>query len=384
MSAALTLAPSPIMWPGDGPRLTAERLDGLLAWASNLGASDIRLETGKRIILQVHGRVLKVSTRRLTEYEAEMAVNRLTNQDDGVAWLRTARPLDVAYEPGLLEGYGRLRYRINAKGTLFKGQGGVAVIARTLPTTPRPLATQNVEYGILRAFKPKTGLVLIAGGTGEGKSTLAAGMVLDILLDPSSNRIIVEYSAPVEYVFDGIDGPSSEITQIQIGLNIETFAMAIRDAMRSNADTIVIGECRDGETMEAALDAALANHAVYTSIHAGTAYETIQRAVRLCPVAQRDALTTSMAQALRLIVNQRLLWSADGTRTPVREYLICDKGVRRQLALTNPEKWPQLVEALVEERGTSFAHSIRRALAEGRISEEVANDNLLGEAAHVA
>jgi len=146
--------------------------------------------------------------------------------------------------------------------------------------------------------------------------------------------------------------------------------------MRSACNVAIVGECRDAETMEAAIQAALTAHAVYTTIHAGTLGETVQRAVSLCPADQREAMTVALAQSLRLVVNQRLLWSTDGTRTPVREFLVVDRAVRRRLAEADPGTWPRLVEALAEERGTRFADSIRAALAEGRIAEDVAEREL--------
>jgi defect-in-organelle-trafficking protein DotB len=146
--------------------------------------------------------------------------------------------------------------------------------------------------------------------------------------------------------------------------------------MRRAGDVIIIGECRDAETMSAAADAALTSHAVYSSIHAGTLSETIQRIVSLCPVDKRKALTVAIAQTLRLVVNQRLVRSTAGTRTALREFLVFSRRIRRRLSETSPDRWPNLIDALLETEGQSFSVATRRALEEGRITEETVRTEL--------
>jgi len=232
-----------------------------------------------------------------------------------------------------------------------------------------------VEPEIIQACMPRTGLVFIAGGTGNGKSTLQAGITRERLVDPDSHVAILEYSSPIEFTFDDVEGATAVISQSEIPRHLPSFEAGIRNAMRRAGDVIIIGECRDGETMAAAAQAALTDHAVYSTIHAGTLSETVQRIVSLCPLEERGALTVAVAQTLRLIVNQRLAQALDGTRTALREFLVFDRPMRRKLADTNPDRWPALVEdMLAEGRGQSFERAIQHALAEGRISEATAAD----------
>ena len=104
--------------------------------------------------------------------------------------------------------------------------------------------------------------------------------------------------------------------------------------------------------------------------------ETIQRIVSLCPVDKRKALTVAIAQTLRLVVNQRLVPSTDGKRTALREYLVFDRRVRRKLAETDPDRWPSLIEELLETEGQSFRVASRRALEAGLITEETVRTRL--------
>ena len=366
-------APSDGFWSGEAAPFSRDTLDSLFEWAFRLGTSDIRIETHKPVFVQLHGRMRQVTRRTFTEREVEEAVNRLYGAE-GVARLKRGEDFDVSYEVQP-DRRTRFRFRVNATAVLAHGDDGGAVVARALPVRSRPLSEQDVEPEIIQACMPRTGLVFIAGGTGNGKSTLQAGITRERLVDPDSHVAILEYSSPIEFTFDDVEGTTATISQSEIPRHLPSFAAGIRNAMRRAGDVIIIGECRDGETMAAAAQAALTDHAVYSTIHAGTLSETVQRIVSLCPLEERGALTVAVAQTLRLIVNQRLVPSLDGTRTALREFLVFDRPMRRKLADTNPDRWPALVEdMLAEGRGQSFERAIQRALAEGRISEATAAD----------
>ena len=364
-------APGDGFWPGEGAVFSRDTLDSLFEWAFRLGASDIRIETHKPVFVQLHGRMRQVTRRTFTEREVEEAVNRLYGAE-GVARLKRGEDFDVSYEVQP-DRRTRFRFRVNATAVLAHGDDGGAVVARALPVRSRALSEQNVEPEIIRACMPRTGLVFIAGGTGNGKSTLQAGITRERLVDPDSHVAILEYSSPIEFTFDDVVSTTATISQSEIPRHLPSFAAGIRNAMRRAGDVIIIGECRDGETMAAAAQAALTDHAVYSTIHAGTLSETVQRIVSLCPLEERAALTVAVAQTLRLIVNQRLVSSLDSTRTALREFLAFDRPMRRRMADTNPDRWPALVEdMLAEGRGQSFERAIQRALVEGRISEATA------------
>ncbi len=366
-------APSDGFWSGEAAPFSRDTLDSLFEWAFRLGTSDIRIETHKPVFVQLHGRMRQVTRRTFTEREVEEAVNRLYGAE-GVARLKRGEDFDVSYEVQP-DRRTRFRFRVNATAVLAHGDDGGAVVARALPVRSRPLSEQDVEPEIIQACMPRTGLVFIAGGTGNGKSTLQAGITRERLVDPHSHVAILEYSSPIEFTFDDVEGATAAISQSEIPRHLPSFAAGIRNAMRRAGDVIIIGECRDGETMAAAAQAALTDHAVYSTIHAGTLSETVQRIVSLCPLEERGALTVAVAQTLRLIVNQRLVPSLDGTRTALREFLVFDRPMRRKLADTNPDRWPALVEdMLAEGRGQSFERAIQRALGEGRIGEATAAD----------
>ena len=371
------------LWPGETPTFTRASLDALFIWAYRLGASDIRLQTNRPAFIELHGHLRIVTTRPLTETEIEEAVNRLYGAD-GQARLKGGNDFDVSYTL-LPDRRSRIRFRVNATPVLSQGDDGAAIVARTLPTRAPALADLDIEPGILESYRPRDGIVIIAGGTGNGKSTLLAAMTRAMLEDPDSDRPILEYSAPIEFVFDEIHSRSATIEQSEIPRHLPSFPAAIRNAMRRAPKNIIVGECRDDETISAAVDAAITQHTVYTTIHASRIADTMQRVVSLCPDGKRRALTVAFAQSLRLIVNQRLVPSTDGKRTPLREFLVFDDKLRRRFLDTDPDKWPALAQDTVDagEHGQSFAVAIRRALAAGRITEDLAQ-MLLKELGYVA
>jgi len=372
--APITFPAEEHFWPDERATFTRDCLDEFFAWAYRQDASDIRLQTHEPIRIQLHGRLLRVSRRTLTESEVEEAVNALYGAD-GQARLKQGEDFDVSYEVEP-DRRTRMRFRVNATAVLARGADGGAVVARALPNKVKSLSEQSVEPEIVEACMPNEGLVLIAGGTGHGKSTLMSGMTRMMLEDPNSHRAILEYSAPIEFIYDEICGPTAMISQSEVPRHIGSFEAALRNGMRRAGDVIIIGECRDADTMSAAADAALTSHAVYSSIHAGTLSETIQRIVSLCPVDKRKALTVAIAQTLRLIVNQRLVPSTDGKRTALREYLVFGRRIRRRLAETDPDRWPNLIEDLLETEGQSYRVATQRALDAGLITEETVRTSL--------
>jgi len=363
-------------WPDETPVFTRTSLDSLLIWAFRLGASDIRIATNRRVFIQFHGRLLPVTTRGLTDMEVEEAVNRLYSAD-GAARLKGGEDFDVSYEL-LPDRRSRMRFRVNATAILSRGDDGAAIVARTLPSSAPSLASLKVEPAILAAYLPRDGIVIVAGGTGNGKSTLLAAMTRSMLEDPTSHRAILEFSSPIEFVFDDVQGSSAVLEASEVPRHLPTFAAGIRNAMRRAPSVIIVGECRDDETITAAVDAAITQHAVYTTIHASRLADTLQRVVSLCPDGKRRALTVSFAQSLRLIVNQRLVPSTDGKRTPIREFLVFDEKLRRRFLDADPERWPALAQDTVEEgiHGQSFGVAIKRARDEGRITPDEAHARL--------
>ena len=357
-------------WPDEGqrwitePRRHAPGLDGLLAWSTAQGASRISFHTGKPVWLRVHGRNSPATQHALDEADMAAIVNHLYGAD-GTARLQGGQDFDVAYEIHVTRSK-RLRYRLNATPTQTSRGGGANVVLRPIPDLPPPLKDQLVEAMILDNCRPASGMVIVSGSTGSGKSTLIGGITVAKLMDPGGNYNILEAAAPVEFL---LKGPSSTIDQCEIPRDLPTFEAFIRGTTRREPTDIIVGECRDTGTMSAALNAAMLGSTLTTTIHADNVPLTIQRIAALCGNEERENLLSSAAQSLRLIVNQRLAFSTDGKRTALREILVFNEALRETLMRSDAGDWPDITKQAVLEQGQSYEVAIQRALQEGRIVE---------------
>ena len=358
------------------PRRHAPGLDSLLSWAYRLGASRIAFQTGHTPAIRVHGRNRRVGDYPLDEAEIAQIVNHLYGAD-GSARLQGAGEFDVSYEIAVSRTE-RLRFRLNATATRTSRREGANIVLRPIPDMPPSLETQLVEPAIMEAFRPREGMVIVSGATGSGKSTLIAGMTVAKLLDPEGHYNIVEGAAPIEFLLDRVKSPWSTINQTEIPRDLSTFEAFIRGCMRREPTDIIVGECRDGATMAAAVHAAISGHVLTTTVHANDVALTMQRIVSLCPPGERENLVSAVAQSLRLVINQRLAFSTDGKRTALREFLVFDKDLRTQFLETDPRSWPSLTRKAVEEHGQPFQLAIKNALKEGRISNRTALEELRG------
>ena len=365
----------PEYYPAMPPRLFGTEWRGLLIWAARRGASDIRLQPAYPVMLQIHGKLVEATPRTLSYAEVEDAANVLYGAD-GMARIKSGQDFDCAYQIRP-DRYTRLRFRVNAAGCEVEGIDTVSIVLRVLPTEPPRIESLGLEPAILAAYRVRKGIGIVSGGTENGKSTLLAAMIRAMIEDPEADLSILEYAAPIEFVQDAVNAGADQprqrrrtmITQREVPRHIPSFHAAARQAMRANPKLCLLAECRDAETMSVACLLAIAGTALLTTIHAGSIAETIQRAVSLCPTGERAAVAVQLAQSLRFIINQRLVPSTDGRRTALREFLVFDDGLRRQLARSSPDDWPAIVQEALPTHGQNFTAAATRALAEGRIDE---------------
>jgi twitching motility protein PilT len=207
-------------------------------------------------------------------------------------------------EPGCVDyamSFGGMRFRVNRMVT----KGRFRWVLRLLPTKiPKPQDVA-VPAAAMKAFlEAKNGLFLICGATGSGKSTTIASMVLHRA--ERRQEHVVTFEDPIEYVYP--DGTPSLMSQREIGEDDLDFAMSLRASLRQAPDVIVVGEIRDGETAEIALQAAETGHVVVATLHTSSAAQTVQRFLKLVPSDRLETAQASLADTLRAILCQRLLF----------------------------------------------------------------------------
>jgi defect-in-organelle-trafficking protein DotB len=354
-------------YPREPSRFEARNIDELLVYCHRIEASDITIQSGEPITVEVYGRIHKITKRKLTNTEVGDLLNAIYGPN-GTTQIMRGNDLDTHYEvrPSRHE---RFRYRVNGVGCYVDGHEGIQITIRTIPSSPPDLASLQLPQAIIDAMAPQEGVVYITGATGSGKSTLLASMIKTLAEEPAGNRKILTYEAPIEFVYDNVVMPTSIVAQSEIPKHLPTFAEGVRNALRRKPRLILVGEARDTQTISAVIEAALTGHPVYTTLHTNGVAETIRRLVGSFPQEERLGRTIDIIETMRLIVWQRLVPSTDGKRVALREYLPFSEKLRDRLLDSDPENITQTTRILLQEHGQSMLSDVEAKYKAGLLSD---------------
>jgi twitching motility protein PilT len=268
-------------------------------------------------------------------------------------------------EPGCVDSaidlHGR-RYRVSQMVT----KGKLRWVLRLLPNVIPEPDSIKVPRSALKAFlEAKNGLFLICGPTGSGKSTTIASMVR--YRAKRRKEHIISFEDPIEFVYPE-DLPTL-VSQREMGTDEIDFGNALRAALRQAPDVIIIGEIRDGETAEIALQAAETGHVVVATLHTSSAAQTVQRFLKLIPSERLESAQASLADSLRLIMCQRLMLDdKKGKRFPIHEVLLQYDGVVNIIRRGDFKKLDQELETGFKRGMFNFERSLQMREEEGYVS----------------
>lgn len=362
--------------------LNRDNFDDLLEFAAMRKASDITIQPDMVVMAEIGGQIVPITEKIISPAEVDDLV-RYTYQEDGPAQLASGYDLDPAHEVRI-KGVGQRRYRVNiTNGRIIGGQGAQLTI-RTLPSKPIEISKLNIEQAIIDNWRPEQGLVFVTGPTGSGKSTLLSSGIRMLVERPDANEKILEYSRPIEYVYDGIIMPSSVIHQVHAGKDLRPrdgdgdegsiFAYCVRNALRRKPTIILIGEARDKATIEASVEAGLTGHLVYTTMHTIGVAETLRRAIIPFPEGSRRAMGVDIMESMRMVVTQLLLPKIGGGKVGCREFMVFSPKVRdRFLNEKDVDSWPRLARRLLAEQaavGQTMQQAALKLLYDGQISKD--------------
>ena len=350
-------------------RFTPVFMDRMLEHTEKLNASDITIQTNEPIYAEVYGVLLRMTKRRLSNTEIGDLINSIYGPN-ATAQLLSGKDIDTHYEFRPNRGV-RYRYRVNATACLVEGHDAIQITLRTIPTTPPKLETMQLPANILEAIAPQEGIVFITGATGSGKSTLLASIIRELIEKEDSNRKVLTYEAPIEFVYDEIETISSVVSQSEIPRHLPSFAEGVRNALRRKPRLIMVGECRDAATISAALEAALTGHPVYTTLHTSGVAETMRRLVTSFSGEERLGRTIDILETIRLCIWQKLVPTVDDKRVALREYLVFDEEARDILLEGDPNDVTTTTRKLVRQRGQLMTLDAKAKFDEGIISERV-------------
>ena len=355
--------------PNEPTRFTPLYMDRMLEHAETLSASDITIQTNEPIYAEVYGVLLKITNRRLSNTEIGDLINSIYGPN-ATTQLLSGKDIDTHYEFRPNRGV-RYRYRVNATACQVEGHDAIQITLRSIPTTPPRIETMNLPDNILAALAPQEGIVFITGATGSGKTTLLASIIRSLIEDEDSNRKVLTYEAPIEFVYDEIQTISSIVSQSEIPRHLPSFAEGVRNALRRKPRLIMVGECRDAETISASLEAALTGHPVYTTLHTSGVPETMRRLVTSFAGEERLGRTIDILETIRLCIWQKLVPTVDGKRVALREYLVFDEEARDILLEGDPNDITTTTRKLLRQRGQSMTYDAGEKFKQGIISERV-------------
>lgn len=360
--------------------LSRSQMDRILLWCVEKRASDIVFCPGDPVWMEQDGVWRRVTDAGLTPSETERIVNETTMQASRAGYVRSGRSTDYAYQTRVPESRGVWqRFRVNATST----SKGIYIVMRALPRAIPTLGDmEGISDSLRRALYPASGLVCVSGVMGSGKSTLLAAVIRTGLSGAAAGRQVLTLEDPIEFDFTGVGASQREapIAQSQIHTDVPDWPSGVRSMTRRKGEIVMVGECRDRETLSALLSCAEQGVTVYTTVHAQDVPQTVTRMVDAFPWEERAQAASVLRANLRLIVHQRLVprvrteeevRAGVPGRVALREYLAFGEDERQYLYTVPLQDLIPAVRRLVTGRGHSLLADAREKYREGSISRPV-------------
>ena len=335
-------------------------LNAILRHAVSLGASDVHLKIGQPPIVRCDGALSAIEGWPALDEQA------LTSVLDAVGSSAPARlaqflssgDLDVAYQTEDLP-----RFRVNA----FRQRGATSFALRVIPKNVPSFADLDLPPGVERLAENHRGLVLVTGATGSGKTTTLAAMIGHI--NQTRRQHIVTIEDPIEILHED---RGCIVNQREVGLDTESFHQALRRALRQDPDVILIGELRDAETAQTALQAAESGHLVLSTMHTVDAAETIGRMIEFFPAVKQAQIRSIMAGVLMGVISQRLLPKVGGGRIAAVEVMVSNTRIADLIREAKAEEIPEAIAEGSFFQMQTFSDALLELVLDGRVERDVA------------
>ncbi|MGI9338225.1 MAG: type IV pilus twitching motility protein PilT [Gammaproteobacteria bacterium] len=329
----------------------------LLDFTAKNDISDLHISTGLPPMVRKSGEIEHFDQPPLEAEEVLAMIKELAIPEDFQRFEKTG-DMDFAYQLGETA-----RFRVN----VFRQMRGPGLVCRTIPTkilSLEDLKTPSIFADI--TLYPR-GLVLVTGPTGSGKSTTLAAMINEVNLTRSEHILTIE--DPVEFVHKS---QKALVNQREVGNSTESFASALRAALREDPDIILVGEMRDPETIGLALTAAETGHLVFGTLHTSSAAKTIDRVVDVFPEGEQAMVRAMLSESLRAVISQTLLKKVGGGRVAAHEIMIGTAPIRN---LIREAKVPQMYSAIQTGKNDGMQtldQCLKELVGQGIIEQSIA------------
>ncbi len=305
-------------------------INDLLTKAGKVGASDVHVTVGippkcrinGELCDLMEGKILPADSKALVE---QMIPGRLVEK------FNKEGEVDFSYA---IKGVGR--YRVN----IFKQRGTMSFVIRLVNTEIPSPQSLGLPESVINLTTKKRGLVLVTGPTGSGKSTTLASLIN--VINQNYNKHIITLEDPIEYLHSH---SKAVVNQREIGIDTQSYAGALRAALREDPDIILVGEMRDLDTIATAVTAAETGHLVFSTLHTIGAVPTIERIIDVFPTHQQAQIRLQLATLLEAIISQQLLPTADRSgRVAAFEIMYANSAVRNLIREAKPHQIPSIIQ----------------------------------------
>ncbi|MBD5546582.1 MAG: type IV pilus twitching motility protein PilT [Lachnospiraceae bacterium] len=333
-------------------------IEEMLRIAKTAGASDVHVTVGIPPKMRVNGNLITMDFDRLMPNDTQQMLLEIMNEEQ-------RRRFDERGEYDMSFSIPNMgRYRVNA----YKQRGSVAIALRLVGTHVPSPEELGVPDSVINLYEKKRGLVLVTGPTGSGKSTTLAAIIDKINNNRECHVITLE--DPIEYLHQH---KLSMVNQREIGLDTQTYANALRVALREDPDVIMVGEMRDFETISVAITAAETGHLVLSTLHTLGAASTVDRVIDVFPSHQQQQIRVQFANVLEAVVSQQLIPRKDENgRIAAFEVLHANQAARNLIREGKSHQLKTVMQTNRKLGMITMDETIAQLYAEGRISKEMA------------
>jgi twitching motility protein PilT len=335
-------------------------LIAVLTRAVEAGASDIHLKLGQPAVVRLDGQLEQLpECAPLSEQDLESVLHEVTQLSPRRREMfEDTGDLDIAFSYPMLP-----RFRVNG----FRQRGATSFAFRVIPSFIPDFDSLGLPNGVRRLAEEHRGLVLVTGPTGSGKTTTLASMLDHINKTRRSHIVTIE--DPIEILHPD---RGCIVNQREVGLDTLGFEQALRRVLRQDPDIILIGELRDTETAQTALQAAESGHLVFSTLHTIDCAETIGRMIELFPPAKQEQVRSILAGTLRGVVSQRLLPKASGGRVPAVEVMVSNSRIQELIRESRTDEIEDAIDDGDYYDMQSFSQSLIALVIAGEVDREIA------------
>ena len=327
-----------------------------IAWENK--ASDVHITVGIPPKMRVNGKIKTMPFERMMPGDTMEILMSIMSESQKERFEERGE-LDFSYSIPELG-----RYRVNA----FKQRGTAAMAFRLVSSEIPSPESLGVPESVIDLYKSKRGLILVTGPTGSGKSTTLAAIIDKANHNRDAHIITLE--DPIEYLHRH---DLSIVNQREIGLDSQSYANALRAALREDPDIILVGEMRDFETISVAITAAETGHLVLSTLHTIGAASTVDRVIDVFPPHQQQQIRVQLANVLEAVISQQLIPTADGNgRVAAFEVLHSNHAIRNLIRVGKSHQIASVMQTNRKMGMITMDEAIRQLYMDGKISRQMA------------